>query len=82
MVDDGGCVSKRTIHVYCVNVKGGGGIRKFLYIGGGGYAFYLVTGGVSVETQSTSSDCAYHCVYKAIGNLVLKMGGGGTVGSA
>ena len=79
MVDDGGCVSKRTIHVYCVNVKWGRGIRKFFYIGGGGYAFYLVTGGCF---QSSVVYRAYHCVYKAIGNLVYKMGGRGTVGSA
>ena len=53
LVDDGGCVSKRTIHVYCVNVKWGWGIRKFLYIGGGGYAFCLVTGGVFKVAMST-----------------------------
>lgn len=46
LVCDGGCVSNRTLHVYCVNVKWGRGICKFFYIGGGGYAFYLVTGGV------------------------------------
>jgi hypothetical protein len=65
LVGDGGCVSRRTIHVYSVNVKGLN--SKFLQNRGGGYAFYLVTGGVPVETQSTSSDCAYHGVYKAIG---------------
>ena len=31
--------------------------------------------------QSSVVYRAYHCVYKAIGNLVTKLGGGGAVGS-
>lgn len=64
----------------CIQCICQGANSKFLQNRGGGYAFYLVTGGVPAETQSSVVGCAYHCVYKAIGNLVCKMGGTGTVG--
>jgi hypothetical protein len=51
LVDDGGCVSNRTLHVYCVNVKGPN--SKFLQNRGGGYAFCLVTGGDFKIARST-----------------------------